>query len=211
MLPPRMTGPQDHKSGDIPRGRGCPKPRSEITRLATHALASELGASQGIGDEFCMEGGIPAETEISEGGDGNDPMVTDPVQPFVIPVVLRNPHTGVSSTQGALIDSGCTRCLIRCFIANELGVQVLQLATPIRFEQIDGLVMGGAPATQVTELIKVEIGEHWEHLRFIVVDRMIEPLILGLTWLYKWQPVIWWEGGFRKLRFAIGPDPPPPD
>lgn len=31
---------------------------------------------------------------------------------------------------------------------------------------------------------------------------------LGLVWLDKWGP-IWWEWGFRKLRIATGPSPPP--
>lgn len=36
---------------------------------------------------------------------------------------------------------------------------------------------------------------------------MIEPLILGFTWLDKWQPAIWWEGGFRRIRLALGQSP----
>lgn len=36
---------------------------------------------------------------------------------------------------------------------------------------------------------------------------MIEPLILGFSWLDKWQPHIWWEGGFRKLQLAVGLEP----
>lgn len=37
---------------------------------------------------------------------------------------------------------------------------------------------------------------------------MIEPIILGLAWLDKWQPNIWWERGYRKLRLTLGPEPP---
>lgn len=60
-------------------------------------------------------------------------------------------------------------------------VCVQKLSTPIKFEQMDGSMLGGTPATHITEPVCLEIGEHWEHIRFIVVDRIIEPLILGLT------------------------------
>lgn len=70
-----------------------------------------------------------------------------------------------------------------------------------------GLPGGGAPATHVTEPVQLGIGEHWECLRFVVVDVMIEPIILGLAWLDKWKPTIWWEGGYRKLRLELSPEP----
>lgn len=64
---------------------------------------------------------------------------------------------------------------------------------------MDGSTLGGASATYVTEFVRLEIGEHWESIQFIIVERMIDPIILGLAWLDKWKPTIWWEGGFRKL------------
>lgn len=51
------------------------------------------------------------------------------------------------------------------------------------------------------------MGEHWELIRFVVITHMIEPVILGLAWLDKWRPTIWWEGGFRRLRLPVGPCP----
>lgn len=143
--------------------------------------------------------------EESDEDDPNDPMVSNPVRPFVIPVVIQNTRSGVGDEQSALIDSGCTQCLIRQSVVDNLAIWVRTLQTPIRFEQMDGSILGGVPATHVTELVRLEIGEHWEYIRFVVVDTMIEPLILGLTWLDKWQPTIWWEEGFRKLRLPLGP------
>lgn len=57
--------------------------------------------------------------------------------------------------------------------------------------------------------MQLEIGEHREILRFIVAAKMTESIILGLSWLDKWGPKIWWEGGYRKLRIGVGPRPPP--
>lgn len=67
---------------------------------------------------------------------------------------------------------------------------------------MNGSLLGGAPATQVT--VRLEIGEHRESIWFIVVEQMIEPILLGLAWLDKWKPNIWWEDGFWKLRFVVG-------
>lgn len=57
-----------------------------------------------------------------------------------------------------------------------------------------GLCWVGNTATQVTELVGLEIGDHKETIRFIIVEHMVEPFILGLAWLDKWRPLIWWEG-----------------
>lgn len=58
---------------------------------------------------------------------------------------------------------------------------MIRMHQPIRFEQMDGSMLGGKPVTHITEPIKLEIGEHWENLRFIVVEKMIESIILGMA------------------------------
>lgn len=94
-------------------------------------------------------------------------------------------------------------------VVAELGIRVRQLAIPVRIEQVDGSLLEGAPATLVTEPVRLEMGAHWEVLQFIMVPSMTEAVILGLAWLDKWGHTIWWEGGYRKLRIGIGPLPPP--
>lgn len=135
-------------------------------------------------------------SDNSEDSEPDDPMVSDLIHPFVILVMLRNVCTSAMVDQGALIDSGCTHCLIRRTVVNSLGLHTVKLKTPIRFEQMDRSLLGGTPAEHVTELVCLEIGEHREQIRFIVVEWMVEPVIRGLAWLHKWRPTIWWEGGF---------------
>lgn len=96
---------------------------------------------------------------------------------------------------------------MRASLSSQLGLRVDRLRTPIRFEQMDGSILGGSPATWVTEPIRLEIREYWELIRFIIVDSIIKLIILGLAWLDKWKPTIWWEGGYRKLRLELGPEP----
>lgn len=76
--------------------------------------------------------------------DVQDPMVSNPIHPFIIPITLRHAGTGNESSHGSLIDSGCTRCLIRCSIVEVLGVRIVKLRKPITFEQMDGSILGGS-------------------------------------------------------------------
>lgn len=49
----------------------------------------------------------------------------------------------------------------------------------------------------LTEPVQLEMGHHWEIIWFIVAPKMMEAVILSLSWLDKWHPTIWWEGGER--------------
>ncbi|KAK9395807.1 RTL1: Retrotransposon-like 1 [Crotalus adamanteus] len=120
-----------------------------------------------------------------------DPMVSQPISPFAIPISLTSPTTGQTGEYQALIDSGCTQCLVSKGVVKKVGIRVHRLARPIHFEQVDGSLLGEAPATLVTEPVRLDMGEHWEVLRFIVVPSMTEEVILGLAWLGKWGPTIW--------------------
>lgn len=66
-------------------------------------------------------------------------------------------------------------------MVNELGVDMTRLWMPIKFKQMDGSTLGGVPATHITEPVRIKIEEHWEYIRFIVMDKMIESIILGLA------------------------------
>lgn len=65
---------------------------------------------------------------------------------------------------------------------DELGLRVIQLKIPITFEQMDRYV-GWALATHMTKGVHLGIGDHIETIWFIVVEKMIKPIILGLAWL----------------------------
>lgn len=52
------------------------------------------------------------------------------------------------------------------------------LANPICFEQVDGSLIGGAPAILLTEPLRLEMGWHWEMIQFVVVPKMTKAVIL---------------------------------
>lgn len=72
-----------------------------------------------------------------------DPMVSGPIHPFIIPVTVMGPQSGRDREYGALINTRCTRCLISRVVAVDLGLQVRELNKPIKFEQVDGFLLGG--------------------------------------------------------------------
>ncbi|KAK9395754.1 RTL1: Retrotransposon-like 1 [Crotalus adamanteus] len=54
-----------------------------------------------------------------------DPMVSQPICPFAIPISLMSPTTGHTSRFQALIDSGSTRCLVSRGVVKKMGVKEL--------------------------------------------------------------------------------------
>lgn len=86
---------------------------------------------------------IPLVEYDSEDEGPEDPMVSNPIRPFIIPVTLKKPDGDRGGVYGALIDSGCTRCLINHRVVIDLGLRVVRLHKPIRFEQVDGTILGG--------------------------------------------------------------------
>lgn len=61
-------------------------------------------------DPASHPGGVPVVVEDSEEDNSNNDLM---VSPFIIPVTLKNLHGLAEVHQGALIDSGYTRCLMR--------------------------------------------------------------------------------------------------
>lgn len=98
----------------------------------------------------------------SEDEPAEDPMVSEPIRPLVIPIVLTGLPTGHHGEYRALLDSVCTRCLITKAVVTEVGIRVKQMASPVWFEQVDGSLLGrGAPDTLITEPVQLEMGAHW--------------------------------------------------
>lgn len=150
LPPPKMPGPQTPIVGEKPQERGRLGLALECIRLAAHIISGK-GTTSGKDGGNPGEAGedrLPEEHGGSDEDDPNDSMVSDPVRPFIIPVVIRNTHMGEGSNQGALIDSGCTRCLIQRSVVTALAIRVVALRTPIQFEQMDGSVLGGTLATR---------------------------------------------------------------
>lgn len=120
-VPPLREPPaQTPRSSGRTRGWGQGIP--EQSRIATQSSGSEYG----VRDESDYYPGMACRPEESgsaeEEAAQQDPMVGAPISPFVIQVTLCNPRTGQIGHQGALLDTGCTQCLLRKALAVEMGL-----------------------------------------------------------------------------------------
>ncbi|XP_062820105.1 uncharacterized protein LOC134294107 [Anolis carolinensis] len=73
-------------------------------------------------------------------------------------VRLLNPETGIQVEADAMLDCGCTRCLITPELANRLGVEPNPLKTPVVFAQLDGTPAYGVPVTEKNRVFKNDYG-----------------------------------------------------
>lgn len=76
-----------------------------------------MGTNPGLRDNGSYHPGatqVPDESGTTkEEVEVQDPMVCDPICPFIIPVMLKHPQIGKVVHQGALINTGCTRYLLQ--------------------------------------------------------------------------------------------------
>ncbi|ETE57834.1 hypothetical protein L345_16448, partial [Ophiophagus hannah] len=176
-----------------------PTPRARPERGPRHATkASQMSLQVAEVSPHPAEGrATPGNSDQlpdsydSDNEDKNDPMVSGPVLLFVFPIWLTAPKTGIQGSFQALIDSGCTS------------------EKAIWFKQVDGSLLGGAYATHLTKPVRLELADHWETIRFVMAPKMTDAVILGLSWLDKWGPTIWWQGGSCRLRIVKGHQPLP--
>lgn len=69
----------------------------------------------------------------------------------MLPIELSLQALGLKATLRALLDSGCTSCLVNPPLVEKLGFHLKLLKVPITFFQLDE----GIPATFVIEAIKM--------------------------------------------------------
>lgn len=141
--------------------------------------------------------GTPTPSEDNLGpfdSDYNDNLlVSRPITPITMPIELLIPSLEKKVALKSLLDSGCTKCLISPNLVGKLWVCLRRLKNPISFCQLGGSVAGGIPATFTTEPMDLTMGHHSKTLTFIVVPGMEWSLVLGLTWLKKWNPQVDWR------------------
>uniref|UniRef100_A0A8C5MEV2 Gypsy retrotransposon integrase-like protein 1 n=1 Tax=Leptobrachium leishanense TaxID=445787 RepID=A0A8C5MEV2_9ANUR len=99
-------------------------------------------------------------------------------------------------TVPAMIDSGASGCFIDIALASTLKIPLVSKKQPIVVQLLDGSPLKTGPVSQETIPLEVSIGTtHREMLSFDVVGSPIFPVILGLPWLRKHNPVIDWQHG----------------
>lgn len=73
-------------------------------------------------------------------------------------------------------------------------MQLRLLKVPVAFCQLDEV--GEIPATFAEMVMRV----HIEDLGFILAPGMVRRLVIGLAWLWKWNPYVNWSRGLLKIQ-----------
>lgn len=130
-LPPiQQPSPRTPATGTKPKERArstseWPRSTTQTSTAETQSSAPDLQSSLGSGSLS------PVVSDDSDKSKVYDPMVSDPIQPFIIPVTVQNMCTATVVHKQVLVHSGCTRCLIRRSVVDNLGLHTIPLHTPI--------------------------------------------------------------------------------
>lgn len=109
----------------------------------------------------------------------------------------RAPLHATLSTKGqsfrfqVLIDSGADDSFIDADVVRQLGLNTTPLEGAVEAATLDGRLL--ARITSRTEPVKLFIsGNHQEEISLLIISSPKIPIVLGLTWLVKHNPVIDW-------------------
>lgn len=99
----------------------------------------------------------------------------------------------------ALIDSGASACFLDEEFARCHRISLIQKTKPVHVEVIDGRPLSSGDVTHETLPVDVVINGHSSCVIFNIIRSPSNPVILGLSWLEKYNPRIDWIS--RKLDF----------
>ncbi|KAK9395050.1 Retrotransposon-derived protein PEG10 [Crotalus adamanteus] len=151
-------------------GKYSAKPKETAMRMMEIA-ETPTSAHQGERTPAYTTGPVDASDDSSEG----EPLVSGCITPIFKTVTILIPPMPEAVKVKALIDSGCTRCLISPTLVGNLGIPSRRLEQPISFGQLDGSIAGGVPATLATLPIHLSLGNHEEDLTFVVTPDSLAP------------------------------------
>lgn len=99
----------------------------------------------------------------------------------------------------AMVDSGAMGIgFMDRNLAKYKGLPVLSLNTPVKVKSVDGTACGNGLITEKA-LLRVKIQDILEEVEFLIIDCPKTPIILGLEWLRKHNPVVDWGAGTLKF------------
>ncbi|XP_054826969.1 uncharacterized protein LOC129324030 [Eublepharis macularius] len=122
----------------------------------------------------------------------------DPPEPFLVPVKLCLPD-GRWLFVYAMIDSGASRCFMDAKFAAQHQIPLRAKKNPTVVEVIDGRPLRSGPVVEETQDLLLQIQRHQERLCFDVVGIPQFPLVLGLSWFCRHDPIVRW--GQLDLHF----------
>lgn len=101
---------------------------------------------------------------------------------------------GVAHPLAAMVDSVADASFLDTRLARSLGIQLTPLSSPLKTTFLDG-----SPLWEVTHhTVPVQMtfsNDHSEDITFFAYSLSLQPIMLGLPWLQRHNPVIDWTTG----------------
>jgi len=101
----------------------------------------------------------------------------------------------------ALLDSGASACFIDEEFTKRHKIPLVKKPTPVHVEAIDGRALSSGDVTHETKPLEVLFEGHRSTIIFNVIKTPSNPLIVGLSWLEKYNPVVDWKS--QSLSFSL--------
>ena len=118
---------------------------------------------------------------------------------FIIPLSVKLDNHSIKAS--ALLDSGASACFIDKDFAERHKLPLVTKKYPVSVEVIDGRPLVSGDVTQETKPLVVCIKQVQSTIVFNVIKSPSNPIILGLSWLDRYNPDIDWKN--RKLEFQL--------
>lgn len=85
-------------------------------------------------------------------------MVSAPVHHLEAKMDIAALCSGTRQGVKAVIDLGCSFCLISQLTVQRLGLHVRKFRKPVKFEQVNGTLLVGKVASHLTESVQLKLG-----------------------------------------------------
>uniref|UniRef100_A0A4W5KD89 ribonuclease H n=1 Tax=Hucho hucho TaxID=62062 RepID=A0A4W5KD89_9TELE len=111
-------------------------------------------------------------------------------------VLISFPEFFPSLQHKALVDSGAAGNFIDRGLASRLGIPLVSIDQPIPVHSLDSRPLGSGLVREATvPLDMVTQGGHGERISLYLIDAPAFPVVLGIPWLAKHNPMISWKQG----------------
>lgn len=100
----------------------------------------------------------------------------------------------------ALLDFGTSASFLDREFVKLHKISLVQKSNPVHVEVIDGHPLSSGKVTHETMLLKIAFDGHRSTIIFNIIRTPSNPVILGLSWLEKYNRLIDWKS--RRLTFT---------
>jgi hypothetical protein len=103
----------------------------------------------------------------------------------------------------ALLDSGASACFLDEEFMRLHKIPTTKKLSSVHVEVIDGRPLSSGDVTHETAPLKVKFGNHSSSIIFNIIRTPSVPIILGLSWLERYNPHIDWKSW--NIEFLVIP------